>query len=60
MNVSDYYDRVKGELTDFGKSAVADAGKIMALVHALGLPPKDVIPTVQYIYITHSPYYWGR
>ena len=53
MNASDCYDQVKGELTDFGKNAVADVGKIMALVQALDLPEKDVMPTAQHIYITH-------
>jgi BsaWI restriction endonuclease type 2 len=53
MNASDYYDQVKSELTDFGKNAVADVGKIMTLVQALNLPEKDVMPTAQHIYITH-------
>src|ERR1039458_2616722 len=53
MNASDYYDQVKSELTDFGNNAVADVGKIMTLVQALDLPEKDVMLTVQYIYITH-------
>src|ERR1035437_8108465 len=53
MNASDCYDQVESELTDFGKNAVADVGKIMTLVQALDLPEKDVMPTVQYIYITH-------
>ena len=53
MSASDYYDQVKGDLTDFGKNAVADVGKIMTLVQALDLPEKEVMPTAQYIYITH-------
>ena len=53
MNASDCYDQVESELTDFGKNAVADVGKIMTLVQALDLPEKDVMPIVQYIYITH-------
>src|SRR5882724_6781110 len=53
MNASECYDHVEGELTDFGENAVADVGKIMTLVQALDLPEKDVMPTVQYIYITH-------
>src|ERR1017187_4897072 len=53
MTASDYYDQVKGELTDFGKNAVADVGKIMTLVQALDLPEKEMMPTAQYIYITH-------
>lgn len=53
MSVSSCYDQVKSELTDFGKNAVADVGKIMTLVQALDLPEKEVMPTAQYIYITH-------
>ncbi len=53
MNASTCYDRVKSELTDFGKNAVADVGKIMTLVQALDLPEKDVMATAQHIYITH-------
>jgi len=53
MNASDCYDRVKGELTDFGKNAVADVGRIMTLVQALDLPEKDVMLTAQYVYIAH-------
>ena len=53
MTASSSYDQVKGELSDFGKNAVADVGKIMTLVQALDLPEKDVVPTAQHIYITH-------
>ena len=53
MNPAECYERIKKDLTDFGKNAVADAGKIMTLVQALGLPEKDVMPTVQFVYITH-------
>jgi hypothetical protein len=47
------YLRVKDELTGFGKNPVADAGKIMTLVQALGLPEKEVMAAVQYVYINH-------
>ena len=47
------YRQIKSELTDFGKNPVADAGKIMTLVQALGLPENEVMAAVQYIYITH-------
>ena len=47
------YNQVKDQLTDFGRNPVADAGKIMTLVQALGLPEKDVMTAVQYVYITH-------
>jgi hypothetical protein len=40
MNAADCYDKIKGELTDFGKNAVADVGKIMTLVQALDLPER--------------------
>jgi len=53
MSASAHYDQIKGELTDFGRNAVADVGKIMTLVQALGLPEKEVMPTAQYVYITH-------
>ena len=53
QTAQDHYDQIKGELTDFGSNAVADVGKIMTLVQALGLPEKDVMPTAQYVYITH-------
>lgn len=53
MNAADCYEKVKAELTGFGKNAVADVGKIMTLVQALDLPEKDVMPTAQHIYITH-------
>jgi hypothetical protein len=47
------YLQIRSQLTDFGRNPVADAGKIMTLVQALGLPEKDVMPAVQYVYITH-------
>jgi hypothetical protein len=47
------YNRIKDQLTDFGRSPVSDAGKIMTLVQALGLPEKEVMAAVQYVYITH-------
>ena len=53
MSASAHYDQIKGELTDFGRNAVADVGKIMTLVQALGVPEKEVMPTAQYVYITH-------
>ena len=53
MTPAECYDKVKADLTGFGKNAVADAGKVMTLVQALGLPAKEVMPVVQYIYITH-------
>src|ERR1017187_798355 len=53
MTASECYDRVESELADFGQNAVADVGKIITLVQSLNLPEKDVMLTVQYIYITH-------
>jgi BsaWI restriction endonuclease type 2 len=53
MNAAECYDQVKDDLTGFGENAVADVGKIMTLVQTLGLPEKDVMPTAQYVYITH-------
>jgi hypothetical protein len=53
MKATDCYEKVKAELTGFGKNAVADVGKIMTLVQALDLPEKDVMSTAQHIYITH-------
>jgi len=53
MNAADCYDQIKVELTDFGKNAVADVGKIMTLVQALDLPEKEVMPAAQYVYISH-------
>ena len=53
MNALGYYTRIKGELTDFGKNAVADVGRIMTLVQGLMVPEKEVMKVVQYIYITH-------
>ena len=53
MTASSCYDLIKGELTDFGRNAVADVGKIMTLVQALNLPEKEVMLTAQYVYITH-------
>ena len=53
MNAADCYDQIKRELTDFGKNAVADVGKIMTLVQALDLPEKEVMPAAQYVYISH-------
>jgi hypothetical protein len=47
------YRQVRSELTDFGRNPVADAGKIMTLVQALGLPENEVMAAVQYIHITH-------
>lgn len=47
------YRQVRSELTDFGRNPVADAGKIMTLVQALGLPENEVMAAVQYVYITH-------
>jgi hypothetical protein len=47
------YLQVQSQLTDFGRNPVADAGKIMTLVQALGLPEKEVMRAVQYVYITH-------
>lgn len=52
LNLNQCYDKVKAELTDFGKNAVADAGKVMTLVQALGLPEKDLMEAVQHVYIT--------
>jgi hypothetical protein len=53
MTVAECYDKVKAELTGFGKNAVADVGKIMTLVQASDLPEKDVMLITQHIYITH-------
>lgn len=47
------YLQIKNQLTDFGRNPVADAGKVMTLVQALGLPANEVMPAVQYVYITH-------
>jgi|SRR5579862_183032 len=47
------YNQIKNQLTDFGKSPAADAGTIMKLVQALGLPANEVMAAVQYVYITH-------
>jgi hypothetical protein len=53
MTHAECYDKVKGDLAGFGKNAVADAGRVMTLVQALGLPEKEVMAAVQYVYITH-------
>jgi hypothetical protein len=47
------YLQIKGQLTDFGRNPVADAGKIMTLVQALGLPASEVMAAVQFVYINH-------
>ncbi|MGD0650671.1 MAG: hypothetical protein ABSA97_05975 [Verrucomicrobiia bacterium] len=49
QTAQDHYGQIKGELTDFGSNAVADVGKIMTLVQALGLPEKDVMPIRQHV-----------
>ena len=53
MSNSNYYSKIKGELTDFGKNAVADVGRIMTLVQGLAIPENEVMKAVQDIYITH-------
>lgn len=53
MNLDQCYEKVKAELKDFGKHPVADAGKVMTLVQALGLPEKDMMEAIQHVYITH-------
>jgi len=53
MNAADCYEKVKTELTDFGKNPVADVGKIVTLVQVLGVPIKEVTATAQHIYSTH-------
>ena len=53
MSVSSYYDKIKGELTYFGKNAVADVGRIMTLVQGLKISEREVMKVVQDIYITH-------
>ncbi len=53
MSASNYYSKIKGELTDFGKNAVADVGRIMTLVQSLMIPEKEVMKVVQDIYIAH-------
>lgn len=47
------YNRIRDQLTDFGRNPVADAGRIMTLVQAMGLPENEVMAAVQYVYITH-------
>ena len=54
MSNSNYYSKIKGELTDFGKNAVADVGRIMTLVQGLAIPENEVMKAVQDIYILHS------
>ena len=53
MTVSDSYRIIKDHLKDFGENPVADVGKITTLVQGIGIPPKEVMKTVQEVYIAH-------
>ncbi len=53
MEMSEYYDKIKSELKNFGENPVADVGKIMNLVQGLEVPEKELMNIVQYIYVTH-------
>ena len=53
MAPSRYYERIKDNLKDFGSNPVADVGFIMTLVQGMKIPEKDVMKTVQDIYVTH-------
>ena len=53
MAISNPYEKVKGDLKDFGDNPVADVGKITTLVQGLGVPPKAAMKVVQEIYIAH-------
>jgi hypothetical protein len=53
MSASSYYNEIKGELTYFGKNAVADIGRIMTLVQGLKISEREGMKVVQDICITH-------
>ena len=47
------YELIRGDLKGFGSNPIADVGKIITLVQGLRVPPKEVMKTVQDVYITH-------
>jgi len=47
------YEKVKDKLTAFGRSPVADVGRILTLVQGLNVPERDVMKVVQDVYVTH-------
>jgi hypothetical protein len=53
VTTSAYYQKLERNLTGFGRSPIADVGRIMTLVQGLGVSQTDVMSIVQDIYITH-------
>lgn len=50
MKKQEIYQQVKNQIDNFGASPVKDIGKIINIVQSLGLPEKEVMPTVEFIY----------
>ncbi len=53
MVISDYYEKIKGDLKDFGINPAADVTKITTLLQGIGVPQKEVMKAVQDAYIKH-------
>ncbi len=50
MKKQEIYQEIKKQIDHFGSSPVKDVGRIINIVQSLGLPEKEVMSTVEFVY----------